>query len=183
MPGFKSHRGRSNNKARYANRQSGEAQTFCLCGFRLPPASLNQHASVGHWQASVAVTHPPSGSGGSTPSRRTYIGAVRCWFCSEPFKLADTGSIPVRITRLLSTRCDVGSYSQALNLADAGSIPVRVTHSTMWWNWQTRDAQNVVPGGRGSSNLPFVTELLRVGQCPFGPHKPGQPGATPGPAT
>jgi hypothetical protein len=24
---------------------------------------------------------------------------------------------------------------------------------------------------------------LRVGQCPFGPHKPGQPGATPGPAT
>lgn len=53
----------------------------------------------------------------------------------------------------------------------------------MWWNWQTRDAQNVVPGGRGSSNLPFVTESLRVGQCPFGPHKPGQSGATPGPAT
>ena len=48
-------------------------------------------------------------------------------FCSEPFKLADTGSIPVRVTGMLTTRCDVGFYSQALNLAHAGSIPVRVT--------------------------------------------------------
>ena len=32
----------------------------------------------------------------------------------------------------------------------------------MWWNWKTRDAQNVVPGGRGSSSLPFVTDESRV---------------------
>src|SRR5262245_1184664 len=25
--------------------------------------------------------------------------------------------------------------------------------------------------------------MMRVGQCPAGPHKPGRPGATPGPAT
>jgi hypothetical protein len=57
---------------------------------------------------------------------------VRCWSCSEPFKPADTGSIPVRVTL---ARCDVGAYSQALNLADAGSIPVRVTeYETKWWN-------------------------------------------------
>jgi hypothetical protein len=60
-----------------------------------------QHASVGHWQASVAVTHSPlamqvqllpdaliEGKG----------GAVRCWFCSEAFNLAHAGSIPVRVT-------------------------------------------------------------------------------------
>ena len=39
--------------------------------FRLPPVLLIQHASAGHWRAPVAVTHPPSGCGGSTPSRRT----------------------------------------------------------------------------------------------------------------
>ena len=82
---------------------------------------------------------------------------------------------------------------------------------TMWWNWQTRDGQNVVPLRHGSSSLPVVTRyiagaagaqlapirpvrpvryrglqleyMLRVGQCSAGPHKPGPPGATPGPAT
>ncbi len=29
-------------------------------------------ASAGHWRALVAVTHPPWGCGGSTPSRRTF---------------------------------------------------------------------------------------------------------------
>jgi len=31
-----------------------------------------QHVSAGHWRAQVAVTHPLSSFGGSTPSRRTY---------------------------------------------------------------------------------------------------------------
>ena len=31
----------------------------------------NENASAGHWRAQVAVTHPPSGIGVSTPSRRT----------------------------------------------------------------------------------------------------------------
>ena len=38
---------------------------------RLPPMLLQQHASAGHWRAHMAVTHTPSGCGGSTPSRRT----------------------------------------------------------------------------------------------------------------
>ena len=38
---------------------------------RLPPVLLQQHASVGHWQAQVAVTHPLSSFAGSTPARRT----------------------------------------------------------------------------------------------------------------
>jgi hypothetical protein len=37
---------------------------------------------------------------------------------------------------------------------------------TKWRNWQTRDAQNVVPLGIGSSNLPLVTEKLQARQVP-----------------
>ena len=32
---------------------------------------LEQHASVGHWQAQVVVTHPLWSFAGSTPARRT----------------------------------------------------------------------------------------------------------------
>lgn len=39
---------------------------------RLPPVLLlEKHALAGHWRAQVAVTHSPSGCGGSTPSQRT----------------------------------------------------------------------------------------------------------------
>ena len=37
----------------------------------------NENASAGHWRAQVAVTHPPSGIGGSTPSRRTRTTTAR----------------------------------------------------------------------------------------------------------
>ena len=44
--------GTLDNMARYANRQSGEAQTFVIvCGFDSHPCYLIQHASLGHWQA------------------------------------------------------------------------------------------------------------------------------------
>ena len=36
---------------------------------------------------------------------------------------------------------------------------------TKWRNWQTRDAQNVVPFGLGSSNLPLVT-VVQARQVP-----------------
>ena len=68
-----------------------------------------QHASVGHWQASVAVTHsPPALQVRLLPDALSKVvhGAVRCWFCSEAFNLAHAGSIPVRVTVL--ARCDVG---------------------------------------------------------------------------
>ncbi len=91
--GFESHRGRfffGRGTARYANRQSGEAQTFVTCGFdshschlwegeaaesllfrareraaqqelRPPGITHRKYASAGHWRAQVAVTHPPAG--------------------------------------------------------------------------------------------------------------------------
>ena len=56
----------------------------------------NERASAGHWRAQVAVTHPPSGIGGSTPSRRTPSRTARsssgsgCW----PLKPATRVQIP-----------------------------------------------------------------------------------------
>ena len=123
-----------NFEARYANRQSGEAQTFVTVGSTPTRAIETTNASVGHWQASVAVTHPPSGTAGSTPARRTGLHSLaRCddGFAASLSSPPTRTSIPVRVTL---ARCDVGAYSQALNLADAGSIPVRVTDTTKWWN-------------------------------------------------
>jgi hypothetical protein len=37
---------------------------------------------------------------------------------------------------------------------------------TKWRNWQTRDAQSVVPLRHGSSTLPVVTEELQARQVP-----------------
>ena len=62
---------------RYANRKSGEVQTFVSLWVQLPSVPLKQQASAGHWRAQVAVTHPPSGTGGSTPSRRTRSRTAR----------------------------------------------------------------------------------------------------------
>ncbi len=85
---------------------------------RLPPVllELKQHASAGHWRAQVAVTHPPSGIGGSTPSRRTD-------------NMARSSSGRMR-----------DPHSRGM-----GSIPIRVTDMAKWRNRYTRDAQNVVP--------------------------------------
>ena len=94
-------------------------------------------------------------------------GAVRCWSCSEPFKLADTGSIPVRVTRLLSTRCDVGTYSQALNLADAGSIPVRVVEfgQVVEMGYTRRSNRRARMGVRVRLS-PWLLQRLQVRQVP-----------------
>ena len=65
------------------NWQSGRAQTSVILWVRLPPVLLRwrpsreRNASAGHGRAQVAVTHPPSGIGGSTPSRRTLSRTAR----------------------------------------------------------------------------------------------------------
>ena len=70
--------------ARYANRQSGEAQTFVnVCGFESHPCYWRTTTRVGWALAGPAGCKPAvrKGSGGSTPSRRTPTrfvhGAVR----------------------------------------------------------------------------------------------------------
>ena len=60
-----------------------------------------------------------------------------------------------------------------------GSLP-----TAKWWNWDTRDAQNVVPFAAWEFESPLgYVNISRVSQCSFGPHKPGLSGATPEPAT
>ena len=72
------------------------------------------------------------------------------------------GSIPARVTR---------SFDQVVELADTRRSERRAAR-------------------HGSSTLPLVTDrrrhrpidMTQVSQCSAGPHKPGPPGATPGPA-
>ena len=58
------------SSARYANRKSGEAQTFVILRVRLPPLPLETR--VGWASACPSGCNPPvSDSAGSTPARRT----------------------------------------------------------------------------------------------------------------
>ena len=51
--------------------------------------------------------------------------------------------------------------------------PASLLIITMWWNWQTHDAQNVEPTRRRSSNLLFVTFGLQASWCWADSHKVG----------
>jgi hypothetical protein len=59
--GFKSHRGRfAARGARYANRQSGEAQTFVTCGFDSHSCHYSQEIRVGWALACPSGCNPPA---------------------------------------------------------------------------------------------------------------------------
>ena len=89
-----------------------------------------KHASVGHWQAQVAVTHPPSGYAGSTPARRTAIrtGPFVYRLRTRAPQAREAGSIPARV---------VAKKQQARS--------TRLLRLAKWRNWKTHDAQNVGP--------------------------------------
>ena len=63
-------------------------------------------------------------------------------------------------------RSSIGSGRQPLTLERRVRFPHGLLNMTKWWNWQTRDAQNVVPLRLGSSTLPLVTETLQARQVP-----------------
>ena len=103
----------------------------------------------------MAVTHPPSGFGGSTPSRRTD-------------NMARSSSGRMR-----------DPHSRGM-----GSSPVRVTKLAKWWNGRHATLRTSCRMRRGGSNLPLVTDrYCRCGRCPAGFHTAGPPGSIPGPAT
>lgn len=162
--------------------QSGQAQTLVICGFE--SRLRHSRTTCDDWAlASPTGRNPaiPCGFAGSTPARRTEAS---------------------RLVRLSVQDAGPSSRKGGFN-----SRTGRSRNMTMWWNWQTRDAQIVVPFGhwefespRGHSHiagaagaqLAFIRPVrpvryrglqLRVGQCSARPHKPGPPGATPGPAT
>ena len=131
---------------------------------RFPPVLLKQHASAGHRRASVVVTHPSSGCGGSTPSRRT--------------------------DNLALARCDDGFAARLSILPARVRFPSasleNESDTAKWRNQQTRDAQNVVPrAGVGVQLSPWLLDVnrLQVGRRPVGFHTPDLPGSIPGPAT
>jgi hypothetical protein len=95
--GFKSHRGRFQQDGAVRNPEKRRSSNLHECLWvRLPPVLLTTPC-VGneHWRAQVAVTHPPKGCGGSTPSRRTdnmarSSSGSGCW----PLKPATRVQIP-----------------------------------------------------------------------------------------
>ena len=134
--GFKSHRGRLFGTVRNpAKRRSSNLRVLWV---RLPPVLLEQYASAEHWRAQVAVTHPPSGIGGSTPSRRTRSRTARsssgsgCW----PLKPATRVQIPhgsltwpsgaTGRHATLRTSCPYGLGSSTLPLVTAGGAGARL---------------------------------------------------------
>ena len=156
-----------------------------VCGFDSLPCYLKQqHASI--WalasRCNVAVTH----TRGGLAWVQLLPGALTTW--------------PVRLT---------GSGCETLILATRVRFPYGLlNHMAKWWNWYTRDAQNVVPAracefdsrlgylniaDAAGAQLAFIRPVrarfdtgicnLRVGQCSSEPHKLRPPGATPGPAT
>ena len=176
--------------ARYANRQSGEAQTFVnVCGFDSHPCYSRTTTCVGWALAGPAGCKPAvrKGSGGSTPSRRTPTrfvhGAVRCWFCSEAFNLANAGSIPVRVAVL--ARCDVGFTVRPSTWPTRVRFPSESLDAAKWWNLvDTRRSEGRARRGVRVQVSPWLlTERLQVGRDPTGFHTAGVPGSIPGPAT
>ena len=68
---------------------------------RIPPASLTITWVDWTWESKLSVKQSLSMSNvGSIPSRPTDVNMARCdvGICSQPLKLAFTGSIPVRVT-------------------------------------------------------------------------------------
>ena len=138
--GFKSHRGRLENGVvrKSAKRRSSNLRDLRV---RLPPSPLEQHATIGHWQAQLAVTQP------SLEDLQVQLLLVA--LNHGPFVYRFRMPAPHAGER----RCPVRFPHGLLNM-------------TKWCNWKTRDAQNVVPVRLGSSNLPLVTDTLQARQVP-----------------
>lgn len=156
---------------------------------RLPSVLLANRTCVGWALAGPAGCKPAvrKGSGGSTPSRRTPTrfvhGAVRCWFCSEAFNLANAGSIPVRVAVL--ARCDVGFTVRPSTWPTRVRFPSESLDAAKWWNLvDTRRSEGRARRGVRVQVSPWLlTERLQVGRDPTGFHTAGVPGSIPGPAT
>ena len=104
--GFKSHRGRSRHGTVRQPGRAAKLKPWCLW-VRLPPVLLEQHASVGHWQAPLAVTQT---------STRSTLRTVQ-------FRPDALSTWPVRLVRQ-----DV----ETLNLAadgTCGAVRVRASHT------------------------------------------------------
>ncbi len=120
--GFKSRRGRLKNgvvrkSAKRRNHAARGARTFVTAGST--PACATRTTCDDWALASLTGRNPaiPQGFAGSTPARRTDNMA----------------------------RSSIGIGRWPLKPERRVRFPHGLLNVTMWWNWQTRDAQNVVP--------------------------------------
>jgi hypothetical protein len=138
--GFESHRGRL-IAARYANWQSGEAQTFVQLRVQLPPVSLKSFNRVVFLTAACkAVVHE--------------ISEVD----DERFKSFTTHSV-LRVSSSIVGPLVYRHRTAAPQAAKAGSIPARVnSREYRRPSGETADTRRSERRafGRGSSNLPLV---------------------------
>jgi hypothetical protein len=148
--------------ARYANRQSGPAQTRGFCGFgphpRYSPGFLG-------WCSSRRPVEP-------LPSR-----------CEAEGERLDSFTTQWRSRRGPFVYRPRISAPQA---GEAGSIPARITgpiDSPGGGTGRRAGPRSTCPRGVGVRISPRRLGLLQAGRCPAGPHKPGVPGSIPGPGT
>ena len=128
---------------------------------------LKQHASIGHWQAQVAVTHPLSSFAGSTPARRTDNMARSSNGRMRDPHSRDMGSIPIRVTDIAKWR---NRYTRDVqNVVSASDMRVRL--SPWLLTLQVRQVPNGLSYGLSARLDTGICNLMRVGQCSSEPHK------------
>ena len=120
-----------------------------------------EDASAGHWRAQVAVTHPLSSFGGSTPSRRTYNMARSSSGRMRDPQSRGMGSIPIRVTDRLRKQSQVAEPVYARRSERRAREGMRVQLSP----WLLTKTQ------------------CRCDKCPTGFHTAGSLGSIPRPAT
>ena len=128
-----------------------------------------ENASVGHWQASVAVTHSPSGFAGSTPARRTEIkvgGRKSASIYSD---------LRAPTSDLEKARSSIGLGHQPLTLKRW----VRFPYGSLWIS----DFRFMISDWPIQNLKSQIINSLQGGRCPTDFHMVGVPGSIPGPAT
>ncbi len=162
----------------YANWHSGEVESLVPVGSSPTPVTDTKHDPVVQRQRRLGDSQEDDGSSPSGITRRS-VGVPAAHLLGKEEDRVRFPNGPLKT---------MGWHVPRRRLTLARSVwRVRLPHgplndTTKWRNWQTRDAQNVVPQGNGSSNLPLVT-YCRRGRCPTGFHTAGAPGSIPGPAT
>ena len=142
--GFKSRRGRlSKDMARYANRQSGQAQTLVICGFDSRLCHL-KHASAGHRRAQLPVKQPAR--------KAMQVQLLPVALTTWPVRLSAIGCQPLKLVRRVQFPHGLLD-DQVVELVDTRRSERRAAR-------------------RGSSTLPVVTDTLQAGRCPTGPIRP-----------
>ena len=171
--------------ARYANRQSDEAQTFMIVQVRLLPASLNQ-ICVGWALASLSGRNPPAFGlwrFDSVPTHFLWRGAMlvlAASLSSSPTRVQfpSASLFPFRLGVMLVVTARPSTWPTRVRFPSESLEHSQVVERN------TRDAQNVVPkwACEFDSRLGYFLDC-RCGRCPVGFHKPDEPGSIPGPAT